>query len=64
MSILNYFLIGVLFSFVVEFLLDRWSYHPDLQNKDWGWKERTLAILVWPIGLIIFIVQFIKERFE
>ena len=62
--ILNYIFIGITFSFLVEFFLDRWSYHPSLQNKIWGWKERILATLVWPIGVIIFVIQFIKERFE
>tara|TARA_B100001094_G_scaffold258157_1_gene257889 strand:+ start:3460 stop:3654 length:195 start_codon:yes stop_codon:yes gene_type:complete len=64
MSILNYLLIGVFFSFLVDFLLDRWSYHPDLQEKKWDWNTRILAILAWPIGVIIFIVQFIKERLK
>ena len=64
MNILNYFIIGVLFSFIVEFLLDRWSYHPTLQDKNWGWSERILAIIAWPIGITIFVIQFIKERFE
>ena len=61
---LNYILIGIIFSFIVEHLLDKWSYHPKLQDKNFGWNERIIAILFWPIGLTVFIVQFIKERFE
>jgi len=61
---LNYIFVGVTFSFLVEFFLDRWSYYPSLQDKNWGWKERILATLVWPIGVTIFMVQFIKERFK
>ena len=61
---LNYIFIGFVFSFLVEFFLDRWSYHPKLQDIVWGWKERILAILAWPIGVMIFVIQFIKERFD
>ena len=66
MSILNYIFVG----FLVIFLIDSISYigqnHPKMQIalKQWGWAERTICVIIWPIALIIFVVSFIKTYFR
>ena len=66
MSILNYFTIGFIFCFLVDVLLNISAIRKRLKPKTlkWGWGERICAVLVWPIGIIIFTIQFIKERFK
>ena len=66
MSIINYFFIGFTFAFIIDFLLNIESVktHPKMKDKSWGWRERTACILIWPIGLLVFIIAFIKERFK
>ena len=64
MSILNYFFIGVVFIFLIELLRDNVKNHPQLKNANWGWGERILCILIWPIALIRFSISFIKTYFK
>ena len=66
MSILNYFLIGLIFSFLVDFMLSLESFknHPKTKNAKWGWGERICGILIWPIGILIFLISFLKTYFK
>ena len=66
MSILNYFIIGVIFTFVLDFILYK------LRNNDamipviekWNNITRIACIISWPIALTIFIYSFAKEFFK
>ena len=60
--LLNYIVIGFAFAFIIEYLLSLESFknHPNSKNMIWGWNEKILAIIVWPIGIIMFLVSFIK----
>jgi len=66
MTILNYLTIGVIFSFLVELLLNKLNNNPQIKimNINWGWGERTTAIIIWPLALIIFIIYFFKAIFR
>ena len=66
MSILNYFFIGVVFTFVIDILLNIEGIrnHPKMKDKNWGMKERILCIIIWPIAAIIFTIAFIKQFFK
>ena len=64
--VLNYIFIGFAFAFIVDFILNLESVknHPKAVNLKWGWNERIFAILVWPIGIIIFLFSFIKTSLK
>ena len=64
MSIFSYLFIGVTFSFIIELMIDKLEAHPKLQNTKWGWAERLLCITIWPIAMIIFFTQLIREFFK
>ena len=66
MTILNYFFTGFAFAFIIDLLLsiEIIKNHPRLKDKSWGWGERILCILIWPIASLIFLIAFIKERFK
>ena len=64
MSILNYFFIGAVFTFLLDLVLTKLKNHPESIKLKWGWGERIFAILAWPIGIIIFLFSFIKTRFK
>ena len=63
MSIYNYFFIGFIFTFFIEMIFDQLGNHPKLVDLEWGWTQRICCTILWPPLLLIFIVQFIKERF-
>ena len=66
MSILNYFLIGVIFTFILDSILQSLKNHPKLKKvvKDWGWNERIACILVWPLGFVAFFGSLILSFFK
>ena len=63
MSIYNYFFIGFIFTFFIEMIFDQLGNHLKLVDLEWGWTQRICCTILWPPLLLIFIVQFIKERF-
>ena len=69
MSIFNYLFIGVSFMFLVEFVLSSKSskkyskIYPNLKAK-FGFWERAIGIVFWPICLGIFIYHFLKQIFK
>ena len=66
MTILNYFFIGSSFTFLCDLLMNlkQIQNHPKMKDKIWGWNERILCILFWPIALLIFSTAFIKQFFK
>ena len=63
--ILTYLFIGVIFTFLVDLLIDRLSNFNVYLSEDMGWDnlQRTFCILLWPFALTVFIVAFIKKYF-
>ena len=57
----TYMTIGVIFTFLVELLIDWLISNEALKSKeDWGWSERILCIWIWPIALLVLVDGYIK----
>ena len=63
---LNYFLIGIFFTFMVDLFLDKAQNHPKVKNalEDWNNEQRIACIIIWPIGILWFLLAFIKNCFK
>ena len=64
MNILNYLFIGFLFTFLLDIILNTYSDHPKVKYLEWGLKEKILSVLVWPVGLLVFLNSFFKSLFK
>jgi hypothetical protein len=66
MSILNYFFIGTAVAFILDLLLgiEGIKNHPKVTNEKFGWGERIMCVLIWPVSVLIFIVTLIKTIFN
>jgi len=67
MSILNYFFIGVGFTFIVDLLLgmEGIKNHPKMQNTPpWDMSMRIFCILAWPLSILLFTIAFLKSFFR
>jgi len=62
-TFIYYLFFGFIFSLVVD--VSTWYYKRQGNElpagADWDWNTRMLAILIWPLGVIYFIVGFIVE---
>ena len=59
MTILNYFFIGVIFTFFVDLLLNIKGIkdHPQMEDTpEWNMKLRIFCILLWPLSILLFII--------
>ena len=52
----TYLLIGAIFTLIMDWLSNHW----DTENKFTN-LERIVVILIWPISLLIFLREFIRE---
>ena len=60
--ILNYIFIGFAFTFLLDYLSDKFKNHPASQGvPEWTWGARIALTLFWPLGVIIFIYTFLKS---
>jgi len=66
MNLINYFFIGFVFTFLVDILLGLKSIknHPKMKDHNWGWNERIICILFWPIAFLTFSISFLKTYFK
>ena len=66
MSILNYFFIGTVFTFILDLILYKLKDNSLMKDiiKKWGYKERIACIIVCPLAAIAFIYTFIKDFFK
>ena len=63
--IISYLLIGVIFTFLLDFISDRLKNNPHMiETPEWGWKTRIISIIFWPIMLGVFTYNFIKTYFK
>ena len=63
--ILNYFFIGFVCTFMLDYLSHKFKNHPSWEGiPEWGWGARIMFILFWPIGFSIFIYSYIKTYFK
>ena len=56
---IKYLLIGILFVFFVEWIVDYLRKTSIYYQRDLTNLERVLCVLLWPIGLIVFLRGFI-----
>ena len=68
MSILNYFFIAVVFTFVIDLILlsNYVRNHPKMKNvieQNWSMAARITCIVIWPLAAVVFIYSFIKQFF-
>ena len=66
MSILNYFLIGFVFTFIIDLLLGmaHIKNHITMKGQKWGMKERITCILIWPLSALIFSFSLFRSFFK
>ena len=66
MSIINYFFIGVVFTFLLDLILTKLQNHPLMEEilKNWGCKERIACTFIWPIAMLAFGGSFITSYFK
>jgi hypothetical protein len=66
MSILNYIFFGVLYTFLLDISMDKWSNHPKMAKAmvGWGFRERLFCAAVWPLAVLIFTITVIKTIFR
>ena len=66
MGIINYIIIGVVFTFVLDFILYRLRNNNTMAPviEKWDNMTRIACIIVWPIALTVFIYSFAKEFFK
>jgi Na+/melibiose symporter-like transporter len=55
-----YILIGIIFMFFVEYLLNRKDIRIHILAEI-GWTERIMGVILWPIFLGIFLYNFFKN---
>jgi hypothetical protein len=69
MNIYNYFLTGVVFTFVIDLILlsDFVRNHPKMKNvieQNWSMAARVTCMIIWPLAVVVFILSFIKQFFK
>ena len=63
--VLNYIFIGFAFTFLLDYISDKYADNPAFKNvPDWDWGARIALILFWPFGVAIFIYFFLKSYFN
>ena len=63
--ILTYLLIGVIFTFLVDLLINYLYYLdvPLIEDMHWNNSQRVLCVLLWPFALAVFIITFLQKYF-
>jgi len=56
--IINYILVGFIFQWVLH-----WGTQKISSQNEFTHRERITLIFVWPVGVVGFIVSFIKSLF-
>ena len=64
--IINYILLGVLFTFIVDMASD-YAKSKGVKvppESEWTIETRLWAMMIWPVGLVYFLGGYIKERYK
>ena len=69
MTMYNYFLIGVVFTFVIDLILlsSFVKNHPKMKNvieQNWSMAARITCMVIWPLGLVVFLGSLIISCFK
>ena len=63
LNIIHYLFIGTMFTMVVDIA----TWYAKKQGveapstSEWNWSTRFMAILIWPLGVLYFVIGFITE---
>ena len=62
MDFLNYIITGFLIVFFIDAIILIGRHHPIIKSEmvRWGFLERIICILIWPLVITIFLISFIK----
>jgi predicted PurR-regulated permease PerM len=63
---MTYFLIGLVLMIALELLVDYLEHVRGISDvrKDLKLSGRIMCVLIWPIGLLVFLIGFIKTKFK
>ena len=63
---LSYLFIGVIFTFIVDLFLNMAQDNPRVKeaSEDWDTEQRIACVIIWPIGVIWFLIAFIKKALK
>jgi hypothetical protein len=59
----TYLFIGIVFTFLMDLLSDHLNNIGMPQRSLTNW-ERLTCVIIWPVGVTIFLVSFIKGKFK
>jgi hypothetical protein len=64
--VINYIFIGVIFTFIVDLFLNKAQDNPKVKEalEDWDNEQRIACALLWPIGVIWFLITLIKNALK
>ena len=63
--ILNYLFIGFIFVFLLDVICLHLKDHKAFKNvPEWGWKERIICVLIWPLTSLLFFGSPLKSIFK
>lgn len=55
---ITYILIGVAWSIFIEYLTSKDSYFTE--SVEWTTRERLVQTFIWPVSVVIFLIEFFK----
>ena len=64
--ILNYLFIGAIFTLIIDCIISWKIEDPRIISilSNWNNNTRIICILIWPIGILIFFISFLKSFFR
>ena len=65
MTLYKYFLIGFIFTLLIDMLMGMLKNQKLLPKKvEWDWYNRILCIVIWPLAVAWFFIAFFKQFFK
>ena len=64
--ILNYLFTGAVFTLIIDCIISWKIEDPRIISilNNWNNNTRIICILIWPIGILIFFISFLKSFFK
>ena len=64
--ILNYLFTGAVFTLIIDCIISWKIEDPRIISilSNWNNNTRIICILIWPIGILIFFISFLKSFFR
>ena len=63
MMLAKYILIGLVWTIFLEWITTNETYIDSAPIK-WTNRERTVQVLIWPFGMLVFIGEFLKNLWK